>query len=112
VALVSCPECKRDVSDQALACLVCGRPLTPVTPALATPADVQASEQTRKRRKAVQLIGGTFMALGLLACLGEHRQYECHCRTTRWDSGATICRRFRRLARWLVVPRMTLAQRE
>src|ERR1700681_446778 len=34
LALISCPECKREVSDRAALCVHCGYPLTQVTKAL------------------------------------------------------------------------------
>jgi len=43
VALISCPECAKDVSDKALSCPNCGYPIK-----IATPHEQMGSEQRRR----------------------------------------------------------------
>lgn len=55
MALITCPECEYPVSSSAATCPQCGHPLSPVV-----------IEQTDKRWKMVQLVGG---CLTLVSCL-------------------------------------------
>ncbi|WP_420127437.1 hypothetical protein [Longimicrobium sp.] len=36
--LITCPDCRREISDAAPACIHCGRPTTPVAPRVDAPA--------------------------------------------------------------------------
>ncbi len=75
MALISCPECRREISDQAHACPGCGYPIRPPA-AVSSPASVLASSGT-----AVKTAGGvlaTWLAapwiarviVGVIALLG------------------------------------------
>ena len=59
MALISCPECSREVSDQAAACPHCGYPLSPRRTATAQPPDPD------QRIKQVLLSGGKIAAIQL-----------------------------------------------
>lgn len=56
MALIECPDCGREVSDSAAACIGCGRPMQPVT-----------IERTSKRYKAGMLFGLAFAFIGFLS---------------------------------------------
>jgi hypothetical protein len=47
MALISCPECKKEVSSLASACIHCGAPLAKAAVAVA-PAKVVTTQQTSK----------------------------------------------------------------
>jgi hypothetical protein len=60
MALIQCPDCFTQVSDQAPACPKCARPIL-----------LRAVEATRKKWKAVQLVGGLILVVGMpLMCGG------------------------------------------
>jgi len=62
--LINCPDCNREVSDQAANCPQCARPLG--GPASGTPrAPVQTVEQTGKKWKAVMLVAFVVAMLGV-----------------------------------------------
>jgi predicted benzoate:H+ symporter BenE len=71
MALIECPDCKRQISDAATACLGCGRPVAvaPPTTEIAATRDVQLIEKHAKSYKAGMLcgfalvIGGFFSAI-------------------------------------------------
>lgn len=57
MSLIKCPDCGRDISDQAPTCPSCGRPM------IATPDKRRAvvqTEQTSKKYKLASLIGRIF----------------------------------------------------
>lgn len=60
MALIACSECGNEVSDKATSCPKCGNPIA--TAGAGT--GVQAIEQTAKRFKAWQLLGGLMTAAG------------------------------------------------
>jgi 4-hydroxy-3-methylbut-2-en-1-yl diphosphate synthase IspG/GcpE len=63
MALIACPDCGRQVSDQALACPHCGRPLR----------SVQAPEGLRREARSLQSLTtgcGCLVLLFVLAVLG------------------------------------------
>lgn len=68
MALITCPDCQKQVSDQAPACPNCGRPI-----AAAQPHDkkVQTIEATGKKYKGMQLIGSLLVCLGVISCVYE-----------------------------------------
>lgn len=66
MALIACPECKRDISDRAAFCPQCGSPMN--APRTATEPPVQI-EQTGKDWKIVQAGGAALMLLGSVACM-------------------------------------------
>jgi hypothetical protein len=59
MALINCPDCGKQVSDQAAACLRCGAPI-------AAPAPVQTIEQTGKRYKAQLVVGILALLTGVI----------------------------------------------
>lgn len=59
MALVTCPDCNKDVSDAAPACPNCGRPMAPV-------GGVQTIEATGKKWKAFQLGFGLMTVVGIV----------------------------------------------
>ena len=65
MSLTTCPDCSREVSDEAPACPHCGRPMK-----------AQTVELTGKEWKAGQLLGCGLMVLGMVGCItscsGEH----------------------------------------
>ena len=66
MSLIECPDCKKQVSDQAPACPHCGRPIA------ATPAqgnNVQTIEATGKVWKGIQLIGALMICYGVISCV-------------------------------------------
>ena len=60
MALVTCPDCKREVSDQAPVCPGCGRPMKPVS---SSPPE---SDRDAVRRS----VGRTMVAIGTICVLG------------------------------------------
>jgi hypothetical protein len=56
--LITCPECRRDISDRALSCPGCGNPMRAIV-----------IEATAKRWKALQLTGIGVFAAGILAAI-------------------------------------------
>ena len=70
MALIKCPDCGRDVSSEAAACLGCGRPVKPPTPAYQSPSHSQPENAKSTKSR------GTFIILGLVfGCLGFHNFY-------------------------------------
>lgn len=62
MALIKCPECKREVSDRAPSCPSCGNPLAATT-----------VEQTGKEWKTLKLIGAALSILGVIVLLGNRQ---------------------------------------
>lgn len=57
MALISCPECKSEVSDRAASCLHCGYPLPPVTEApVDGPEPVTPTLTAAKAKKSTSLV--------------------------------------------------------
>ena len=56
MALVQCPDCGNDVSDKAPACPACGHPMAAAT-----------VELTGKEYKAMMLLGGVAIPIGLVS---------------------------------------------
>lgn len=65
MALITCPDCQKQISDQAPACPHCGRPAQPAVP----PEKVQTIEATGKKYKGMQLIGSLLICLGVISCV-------------------------------------------
>jgi hypothetical protein len=63
MALITCPECSRDVSDEAAACPHCGYPVR--RPAR-RPEPVQVIEKTGRGWKAVRVLGWFLIVGGVL----------------------------------------------
>jgi len=55
MALINCPECKKEISDKAQSCPHCGCPINAIK-----------VEQTRKKWKGWQLIGCSSLFIGFL----------------------------------------------
>ena len=80
MALITCPECAKEIRDNATACPHCGnltadRPNAapnniPATSAM-TSEDMVTTETTGKEWKIVRLIGGLLMAAGVVAWVGN-----------------------------------------
>ena len=62
--LIECPDCKKQVSDQAPACPNCGCPISSVMA-----SDIQTIEATGKAWKGMQLCGGIFVCIGVVSCI-------------------------------------------
>lgn len=56
MALSRCPDCGKDVSDQANSCPNCGHPIKAVV-----------IEQTAKKYKAMQLVGILLIVIGIIS---------------------------------------------
>jgi hypothetical protein len=67
MALVQCPECNRALSDKAVACPFCGYPLA--RPSRLKEWDLLI-EKTRKRWKALRVLGWLLIAAGLMVLRG------------------------------------------
>ena len=70
MALISCPECKKEVSSLAAACIHCGAPLARTAIAVA-PAKVVTTQQTLKSYKLIQLVGVMLICAGVVACTAQ-----------------------------------------
>ena len=57
MALIQCPDCGREVSDQAAACIGCGHPVNPQPPQVQT---IQATSKYYKGLQAVGVVGVVF----------------------------------------------------
>jgi len=62
MAIIECPECKKQISSAATACISCGFPVSPVSPLSAVPI-----EQTGKKWKKLTLIGAGLVVGGLIS---------------------------------------------
>lgn len=62
MALISCPECKREVSDRAALCVHCGYPLTQVTEALVHGHEPGTRILTAAKAKMSALLVGVWAA--------------------------------------------------
>ncbi len=67
MALTQCPDCGREVSDEAPSCPDCGRPIAVVSDAVPSPRPTPPVEQTAKRWKKLQVIGTLEVLLALPA---------------------------------------------
>ncbi len=68
MALITCPECGKKVSDSATACPGCAYPLKNSS---SSSKRVQTIEKTSKKWKGLQLIGFIFAMIGLLMVFGS-----------------------------------------
>ena len=70
MALMTCPDCAKEVSDQAPVCPHCGRPLrTPQVPQPAAPLEVTVKRKTSRATWGCLLL----IALGVIAVLIEQK---------------------------------------
>lgn len=58
MALISCPECDKQISSKASSCPVCGHPIA-----------AQTIEVTAKKWKAIQLISGGWLTVSIFVIL-------------------------------------------
>jgi uncharacterized membrane protein HdeD (DUF308 family) len=61
MALINCPECQKEISDQATACPHCGHPMK-------RPTTIEA---TGKKWKGIQLFSGIAFIIGIFWCIGD-----------------------------------------
>jgi hypothetical protein len=74
MALISCSECGRAVSDKAAVCIGCGAPLTTASPIDLVPRPSKAPPPTREQIKRRALLSLSILALGLIwAGILDHR---------------------------------------
>jgi hypothetical protein len=64
MSLINCPECGKDVSSLAAACIHCGAPLQRAM----NPVGVVTTQQTSKTYKAIQLAGALCLIVGVVSC--------------------------------------------
>jgi hypothetical protein len=72
MSLISCPECARSISEQAVSCPACGLPLRRIhaaslDPVLSTRRTV-IIEATGKTYKALQVAGAVAIAVAVASC--------------------------------------------
>lgn len=72
MALINCPECRKEVSDRAAACPHCGNPMS-AAPGAALPVETPVGhavtiEATGKTWKVVEAVGAAVFLLGLVSC--------------------------------------------
>ena len=63
MALVSCAECGRQISDRAASCPDCGCPINSPRPA---PARTVTIQKTAKKYKGAKLIGAAWLGIGVI----------------------------------------------
>jgi glycerol dehydrogenase-like iron-containing ADH family enzyme len=68
MALISCPECDKQVSSVAIACPSCAYPLAATDTALSQPKTVVTTQSTSKYFKAIQLLGVVCILIGMVSC--------------------------------------------
>jgi hypothetical protein len=74
MALITCSECGRAVSDKAAVCIGCGAPLTTSSPIDLVPRRSNAPPPTREQIKRRALLSLSILALGLIwAGILDHR---------------------------------------
>ena len=66
MALIACSDCGAQISEQAAACIKCGRPMA--APPTAAPT-VQTIEQPGKQWKLLQALGSIALVLGMGSCM-------------------------------------------
>ena len=64
MALVQCPDCEAQVSDQAQACIKCGRPLSPDLQDQPAAGSAEAAKKGRQRSKLRNDLGN---AIGFIS---------------------------------------------
>ena len=73
MSLITCPDCKNQISDQAPVCLNCGRPITAAqkNPGQNISPGIQTIEATGKKWKLLQMVGVCVMVVGMVSCVGS-----------------------------------------
>lgn len=69
MALVKCPDCSKEVSDQAPACIHCGRPLKQAVQPGSAKAVEKGVQRSRFRYEAGTAIGSLGVIFGIIVCL-------------------------------------------
>lgn len=67
MALISCPECEKSISDQADNCPLCGYPIRKIISSAAA-KHIVTIQATSKKWKVLQLIGGFLCIIGIISC--------------------------------------------
>ncbi len=71
MAIITCLECKKEVSDQATTCPQCGYPIAnPSAIRAGTPPPIQTIELTAKKWKAWLLFFALVMVASFVSCVG------------------------------------------
>ena len=78
MALIPCPECKREVSDKAASCPHCGNPLVnfvgqqvrPATSVETAPSRVVTTRATARKWKMIQIAGFAISVVGVAKYVG------------------------------------------
>lgn len=66
MALITCPDCERQVSSSAAACPQCGAPIAARSDVVATGAPLQTVQETSKRLKSQILIASLMFWAGAI----------------------------------------------
>ncbi len=69
MALIACPDCGAQVSDQAAHCIKCGRPLAASNDATRGVEAAITTQQTAKRYKKQMLIAAVVCCVGLVVAI-------------------------------------------
>jgi 1,4-dihydroxy-2-naphthoate octaprenyltransferase len=69
VALITCSDCSKQVSDQAPTCIHCGRPMRPDDPRSPVPGSVEATHRAVQRSKLRTDVGQAIAFVGLPVAL-------------------------------------------
>lgn len=70
MALINCPECKKQVSDVAAQCPDCGYPIYQASVTHGKPQAVTTIEQTDKKWKKAKIASAVLIIFGLLFAMG------------------------------------------
>lgn len=77
MALITCPECKKEVSDKASSCPSCGCPIhsdkktTQTLNSHPQQDRVQTIQETSKKWKTFQLLGGISIVIGIVCLIAS-----------------------------------------
>ena len=75
MALITCPDCGKQVSDQATSCIGCGRPLRAAPAKQPTAGSAKATEKGVQRAKwkydLGNAIGGIGVAIGIVVMIAH-----------------------------------------
>ena len=72
MALINCPDCNKEVSENAQTCIGCGAPIAAKREA----AQIQMIQETSKQLKAQSLISGILVIIGLVSVLAVSNANE------------------------------------
>lgn len=71
MALIDCPECGKQISDRAPACIHCGNPIAAPAPPPPAPGPIITTQATSKPWKVIQAIGAAMMIIGMVSCIAN-----------------------------------------